>query len=144
MRYDGWRDARWEQRLDGFALCASTLCMLHCLALPLVLAALPALATRLEVGESFHAIVLAFAVPTSALALIGGWRRHRAAAPMLVGAVGLTLMASGIAFATREALETGLTVAGSLFVAGAHIGNWRQRRAHCRVDGQRAATAPSA
>lgn len=121
------RSVRWQARLDGVGICASALCMLHCLALPLVLAALPSVAARFAPGEAFHWILLAAAIPISALALIGGWRRHRATAPLLVGAIGLILMALGVAVPWREALETGLTVAGSLCLAGAHIANWRRR-----------------
>jgi len=38
---------RFPPLLDGLALGASFLCLIHCLALPLVIAALPALATIL-------------------------------------------------------------------------------------------------
>lgn len=124
-----------ERWLDGFAVCASVACMVHCLALPLLFAALPALAVRFDLGEGFHRIMLLIAVPTSSLALIGGWRRHRAFAPLVVGWVGLVLMALGVAFANREALETGMTVAGSLLVAGAHVVNWRRRRMVCAACG---------
>lgn len=113
---------------DGFAVCASVTCMIHCLGLPLLLAALPALADRIDPGERFHVIVLALAVPTSALALVGGWRRHRAFVPLMVGAIGLALMAGGIAFARAEMVETAVTVTGSLLLAGAHIANWRLRK----------------
>ncbi|MCW2366297.1 hypothetical protein M2341_001744 [Sphingobium sp. B7D2B] len=118
--------------LDGFAVCASVACMIHCLGLPLLLAALPAFADQIDPGESFHAVVLALAVPTSALALVSGWRRHRAPVPLAIGAVGLALMAVGILFASREILETAITVSGSLLLAGAHIANWRLRRARNR------------
>lgn len=121
---------RW---LDGFAVCASAACMVHCLLLPLLFAALPALAVRFDLGEGFHRIMLLVAVPTSSLALVGGWRRHRAFAPMVVGWIGLVLMALGVAFASRVALETAVTVAGSLLVAGAHVANWRYRRMACVV-----------
>ncbi|MGC6331009.1 MerC domain-containing protein [Rhizorhabdus sp. FW153] len=135
MQDDGEeRSARAESLLDGFAVCASFTCMAHCLLLPLLLAALPAFADRLDPGESFHLIVLLLAIPTSAFALVAGWRRHRASVPLAVGSAGLVLMAAGIAFASREAIETGLTVAGSLLLAGAHIANWRNR-------GQRPAVA---
>lgn len=129
------RSVRWQARLDGVGICASALCMLHCLALPLVLAALPSVAARFAPGEAFHWILLGAAIPTSALALVGGWRRHRATAPLIVGAMGLILMALGVAVPWREALETGLTVAGSLCLASAHIANWRQRGSsrHCAV-----------
>ncbi len=121
--------ARVEGILDGFAVCASFACMVHCLALPLVLAALPAVADRIGVGEGFHAAVLLIALPTSALALIGGWRRHRAFGPLVVGIAGLLLMGFGLVFAEWYAIETGLTVAGSLCLAAAHIANWRRRSA---------------
>ncbi|MGN8000909.1 MerC domain-containing protein [Sphingomonas sp. 22176] len=129
------RSVRWQARLDGVGICASALCMLHCLALPLVLAALPSVAARFAPGEAFHWILLFVAIPTSALALVGGWRRHRATAPLIVGAMGLILMALGVAIPWREALETGLTMAGSLCLASAHIANWRQRgsRRRCAV-----------
>ncbi|MCB2050167.1 MAG: MerC domain-containing protein [Novosphingobium sp.] len=119
--------SRGRNWLDGFAVCASATCLVHCLVLPLLLAVLPALASRIDPGESFHVIILALAVPTSAIALIGGWRRHRAIAPMIVGATGLLFMATGVAFAGNETLETVITVPGSLLLASAHIANWRHR-----------------
>ncbi|OAN65922.1 MerC domain-containing protein [Sphingomonas sp. TDK1] len=126
---------RWAYRLDSIGICASVLCMLHCLALPLLLAALPALTARLGQHHAFHWIVLALALPTGALALVGGWRRHRAAAPMMVGGLGLALLTAGVAIPLQELVETGLTVAGSLFLAGAHLANWRHRALRCTVGG---------
>ncbi len=118
---------RWQAVLDGFGICASALCMVHCLLLPLVVAALPSLVAPFDPGDSVHAIVLACALPTSALALLGGWRRHRAGAPVLVGAIGLGLMAAGVVLPWTGALETGLTVVGSLALAAAHVVNWHRR-----------------
>jgi hypothetical protein len=111
--------------------------MLHCLALPLLLAALPALAAQLGPHEGMHWAILALALPTGAIALGGGWRRHRAAAPLIVGAIGLASLAAGVALPLRELFETGLTITGSLLLAGAHLANWRRRaggslwRSHC-------------
>lgn len=121
--------ARKGNLLDGIGVCASATCMIHCLGLPLLLAALPATAAWIDPGESFHAIVLALAVPTSAFALLSGWFRHRAFVPLAIGAAGLTCMAAGLVFANRAAIETGVTVFGSLLLAWAHLVNWRRRRA---------------
>ena len=115
---------------DGFAVGASGLCLIHCLALPLLIATLPAIASRFDPGEGFHLGVLLFAIPTSAFALIEGWRRHRGVAPLFVGAMGLMLLAAGLAFENWIAVETGVTVSGSLLLAGAHIVNWRRRAAN--------------
>ncbi|MDR6850676.1 hypothetical protein J2Y54_000169 [Sphingomonas sp. BE123] len=119
--------ARVLSWFDGLAVGASALCLIHCLALPIVIAALPALAARLDLGEGFHLAVLAFALPVSAVALGEGWRRHRGLTPLFVGAFGLMLLAAGLAFEDWVAVETGLTVAGSLLLAGAHVANWRGR-----------------
>jgi hypothetical protein len=93
----------------------------------LLIAALPAVANRFDPGEGFHLGVLLFAIPTSAFALMEGWRRHRGLAPLFVGATGLMLLAAGLAFENWVAVETGVTVAGSLLLAGAHVVNWRRR-----------------
>lgn len=112
---------------DGLAVGASALCLVHCLGLPLLIAALPAVTGRVDPGEGLHLAVLLFAIPTSAFALIEGWRRHRGLAPLFVGGAGLALLAAGLAFGNWAAVETGLTVTGSLMLAGAHVANWRRR-----------------
>lgn len=112
--------------LDGFALCASSLCTLHCLGLPLLFALLPAFASRIDPGESFHLVMLALAAPTSLFALVQGKRRHGGLAPLLPGIAGLALMSIGALAAHGALAETLWTVAGSLLLAGAHILNWRR------------------
>lgn len=112
--------------LDGFALCASSLCTLHCLGLPLLFALLPAFASRIDPGESFHLVMLALAVPTSLFALVQGFRRHGGRGPMLLGIAGLLLMSIGALLAETALAETLWTVTGSLLLAGAHILNGRR------------------
>ncbi len=110
--------------LDGAAVTASALCLFHCLALPVLIAALPALAQSLDLGEGVHAAMLAIAVPTSGLALLAGYRRHGAIVPIVSGTAGLILLAGGL-IALRPPTELLLTVAGSLLLAAAHVANWR-------------------
>lgn len=117
---------RW---LDGLSLCASSLCTIHCLALPLLFAILPALASRIDPGESFHLWMLALAVPTSLIALTQGWRRHRRIALPLLGLIGLGAMALGALATTSAAAGTTWTLIGSMMLATAHIANWRSTRA---------------
>lgn len=116
----------WVERA---AMSASLLCLVHCLALPFLLAALPALATIIPLSESFHLWVLAFAVPASAIALLSGMTRHGTTWLLAPGTIGLTLLASGaIPFGTTR-WETPLTIVGSLILAGTHLLNWRLRHA---------------
>ncbi|KQM41363.1 MerC domain-containing protein [Sphingomonas sp. Leaf10] len=115
--------------LDGAAIGASLLCLIHCIGLPILFALLPALATLgLPSSEGLHLILLLTAIPISALALVGGWRAHGAIVPLLLGAAGLAGLSAGLAFGSIPGAETALTVAGSLALASAHIGNWRRLR----------------
>jgi hypothetical protein len=114
----------WVERA---AVGASALCLIHCAGLPLLLAALPALSSLITLPESFHVWVLAFAVPSSALALLAGRRHHRRAFPLMIGASGLILLATGALFLLGGRWETPATIVGSLCLACAHIANWRLR-----------------
>lgn len=129
--------------LDGLAMFASFACMVHCLALPFVLAALPVLSGTLFAGEGFHLAVLLFAVPTSGLALWAAMRRSNNRACLLAGIAGLALVALGLAMPTETA-EKAVTVVGSLLLAGAHLLNWRARvRLAAGRSGKKSCAAPA-
>lgn len=115
--------------LDAFALCASSLCTLHCLGLPLLFALLPAIATRIDPGESFHVAMLALAVPTSLFALARPWRRRGLRSLAIMGIAGLTMMAVGAFLMAQPLWEMIWTIGGSALLATAHILNWRSGRA---------------
>lgn len=59
--------------LDASAVALSSLCLLHCLALPLLAAALPLFGAWAE-AEWVHAVFVAIALPVTGFAL---WRAHR-------------------------------------------------------------------
>ncbi|KQM64764.1 hypothetical protein ASE65_16055 [Sphingomonas sp. Leaf16] len=111
--------------LDGVAVTASVLCLVHCLALPLALIAVPVLATMLAVPEAFHVIAFAFAVPTSILAMASGYRRHALRRPAALAGVGLTLLGLGAFGVDTETVERIVTSIGAVILATAHILNWR-------------------
>ncbi len=118
---------------DGLAIGGSTLCLVHCLILPAFLLLMPAMAASLAMPERFHVMALAFAVPTSAAALILAFRRHRNAMLIVMGASGLTLMTLGISM-PHGWQETSLTVTGTLLLAATHLVNWRLIPRHtCRT-----------
>lgn len=104
-------------------------CLVHCLALPLVIALLPATASWLDVPESFHLWALLTALPISLYMLLTSYRRHKDYVPLLLGTNGLTLMACGLVM-PNAAMETAVTSIGSLLLASAHLVNWRLRERH--------------
>ena len=113
--------------IERGAVGASFVCLLHCLALPFLLAPLPPLASMFPISETFHIWIIGFAVPTSAIALFGGRARHGTLMPLIAGAVGLALLAIGALVLGETAWETPVTVCGSFTLAFAHLRNWRLR-----------------
>jgi hypothetical protein len=107
----------------------SALCLVHCLALPLVVAGLPFLAQFAE--THLHYQVLVIVIPLSFLALGLGYRRHRDMRVVLGGLLGMTLLVIG---ATVAHTQLGLladrifTIAGSLVLAAAHFFNSYRRK----------------
>ncbi len=111
--------------LDGLGMTVSGACLVHCLALPLMAAWLPALGAFLHWPEEVHLVAVLLAMPVAAAALIPGWRHHGRILPLVLGASGLAGLAAGLLVDSRPLAEAALTVAGAIALAGAHIGNWR-------------------
>lgn len=119
----------WIERV---AFGAALLCLVHCLALPIAIAALPALSRILALPENLHAWLLVLAVPASTLALLGGGFKRERRAVLLFGFAGIVMLAAGALIFGATAAETPVTVAGSLVLASAHLSNWRLRHARHR------------
>lgn len=120
----------FDKWFDGLAIGLSTACLLHCLALPLLIALIPAWSSWLDLPESFHLWMLLGAFPVSTVVLwfaSDGLRKGRL--PFALGMAGLGLMTAGATFEDWAA-EAAFTSLGAVSLASAHILNWR-RRAHC-------------
>jgi hypothetical protein len=118
------RPGRSRGLLDLLGLGLSALCLIHCIALPMVLIALPTLATFGH-DDHHHWLHLALAlvlVPLAFASLLPGYLRHRRTAVMAGGALGVAAILIG-AFLEGwlgESAVTALTIAGSLCLIGAH------------------------
>lgn len=120
--------------LDRLALGASAACLFHCLFLPLLLAASPALTRMLDLPEAFHIYAFLAAVPISALAMRSGYARHGLLLPASLGLAGIAMLGIGALAGLSGLLETGVTLVGSVLLALAHIRNWQLRSlAHRRA-----------
>ncbi len=117
--------------LDGAAVGLSGLCMLHCLALPFFVGALPMLMPFTE--SHLHAQMLYFAVPLSVIAISFGYVRHRNALVALAAFAGLGLLVAGATVAHGNlglVADRLFTVSGSIVLAAAHLWNGLLSRRH--------------
>src|SRR5262245_66453587 len=73
--------------VDRVAIALSTICIVHCLAMPFVIALLPVAALTLGGDGHFHALMLWFVMPTSIVGLGLGVRVHRRLGIVVVRAV---------------------------------------------------------
>lgn len=105
--------------VEGTAMFTSVLCLVHCLALPLLLLLLPGVLGLFAQSEAFHYAALALIIPAAFAAFRLGYRRHGARLPALMGVAGVICLAIALLPGVGEGDELWLTVTGSLFLVTA-------------------------
>ena len=119
---------------DRVAITLSTICIVHCLAMPFVIALLPVTAFALGGDGHFHSLMLWFVVPTSVLGFGLGLRVHRRIDIVAMGAVAIAALAAAALWGHSEwdpSVEVVANVAASVLLAAAHWRNFREvRRLH--------------
>lgn len=115
--------------LDQVAVALSGLCLVHCLALPLVIAVLPFLGQFSD--DHLHVQMLILVIPVSVIALGLGFRRHRHKGVVVAGVAALILVTLGGTVAHNHyglLADRLLTIVGSLALAFTHYRNFRLSR----------------
>ena len=123
---------------DKAAITLSFICTIHCLALPLAVVLLPALAVLNLEDEASHLWMLAAVVPTSLYALTMGCKKHKDYSVMPFGIIGLVILVA-VPFLGHDLLgesgESISTTIGGLIIAGGHLINHRLcRRSDCQCN----------
>ena len=142
--------------LDSLAISLSMLCAVHCLVTPILIVALPIVATSFWVHENFHLWMVLFVVPTTTVAIFMGCREHKDKAVLILGMAGLAFLVSIAAYETvfqaaaaapasahcdqcatsgeGSLVNAGVlgNLAGGLLLVSAHVRNFLLcRRANC-------------
>ncbi|MEH6789014.1 MerC domain-containing protein [Parasphingorhabdus sp.] len=110
--------------IEGAAISASLLCLVHCLALPVLLLVLPGLLGIFAQSELFHAAVFLVFAPFAAIAFLIGYRSHGQAVPAMLGLAGLVCLAVALVPGLGEQGEYWITITGSLLLVTGHLLNW--------------------
>jgi len=117
--------------LDRAAVLLSGLCLVHCLAIPFALLLGPLFGHWLINSDTeVHWVLLAVAIPISALALWRGYVKHHNLLTITLGSGGLVFMFIGVSHIFGEEWETGLTVIGVCALLIAHVRNMLGTHAH--------------
>jgi hypothetical protein len=117
--------------LDSAAVGLSGLCLLHCLALPLVAGALPVLLPFVE--GHLHAQMLVLVLPLSVVAIGLGVARHRNLRVAWAAGAGLLLLVIGATVAHEQlgiVADRVFTISGAVVLAMAHLYNGLLARRH--------------
>jgi len=109
-----------RDRFDRVGILLSGLCAVHCLA-TLLLVAVLGFGGGLLLDPAIHRVGLALAILVGGIGLSLGVARHGRREPLLLGIVGLSLMALALLSGHGPA-EAALTISGVALVAFAH---WR-------------------
>lgn len=119
---------------DRIAIALSAVCIVHCLAVPLLAAVLPIAFASFGAEAHFHEWMLWVVVPTSVFGFALGVRYHRRFGIAALGMAGLGIVAVAALVAHAYWLwwqELLLSVFGSVLLVAAHWRNFVEvRRAH--------------
>jgi hypothetical protein len=120
-----------SRHFDRIAIGLSAICIVHCLAIPLLVALLPVAAISFGDSQHFHGLMLWLVVPTSFVGFLLGYRVHRRTGLLALAAFAIAVLGAAAVYghsAWAEWLEIPVTVAGSLMLAAAHWMNFRAVR----------------
>ena len=111
---------------DKIGLALSSLCLIHCLALPVALSALPWLGIVFE-EEWVHMLFAAVAIPVAFIAFIPGYLKHHLKSILFLGLSGVTLLLLGSIGhdLVGEEIAHWVTVCGGVLLVSGHICNFR-------------------
>ena len=115
--------------LDGTAILLSGLCVVHCLALPVLILAAPFLGQLAD--SHLHAQMLVIVLPLSTGALALGFRQHRNLRIIIAGVAGMLLLALGATIMHNQfgiAADRAFTMTGAGILALSHWFNSRAGR----------------
>lgn len=140
----GYQAHAW---IDRFAIGMAALCAVHCLLMPVLLIALPIIATSFFAHQDFHLWMLVLVLPSTCLAIFLGCRKHKDRWTAVLSAIGLAVITAVVLYEgqAHACSDCGhhhgsagslpacawFNTLGGLFLATAHIRNFRLCRKSC-------------
>ena len=121
---------------DKVGICASGLCLIHCLATPILLILFPASMFTNIHFEITHQIFAVVVTSSILLAVYPTCKEHGHFDIIGLALIGITLILCAVYFHdyTSKAVSHGTTIIGSIILIVAHIKNMKIRHGKCESD----------
>ncbi len=118
---------------DVLGIVVSTLCLIHCLLLPVLALALPSLGVHFLHDDSTHYFLAFFVATFCIVAVVPGYLRHnnKRVLTIMLSGLGLVLFATFAHATLGENWEMPLITAGNLLVVSAHFFNRKLLASAC-------------
>jgi type III secretory pathway component EscS len=113
--------------LDNLGIVASVICLIHCMAMPFILALLPFMGLSFLDTEEAHWVLAFFIIGFALVAIFPAYLNHKRPGILSAMIVGMLLVVFGAFFAEHtlgHAYEMPLLVVGNLILVATH---WRNR-----------------
>ena len=111
---------------DMLGIAASTICLIHCLAMPFLISLLPLIGWQFLAGKLSHQILAAFVFTFALFAIVPGYFKHHRKPILLAMITGLTLVATATFICGSilpENLELPMITVGNLILVATHWQN---------------------
>lgn len=86
----------WQQCIDAIAVILAGTCAVHCLLLPVFVITFPLLGSSFVNDPRFHFWMLAAVIPTTAIAIFLGCRKHKDKLVIGLSILGLSALTAGV------------------------------------------------
>lgn len=118
--------------LDKFGICASTLCLIHCIATPFIIIFFPTIEEMLgNRAEHIHEIFAAIVITLVLIAVYPQCRRHGHKDIVAFALLGVILIIGALFIENIPVLHYSLTSLGSISLIIAHFRNMKVRHNKC-------------
>lgn len=114
--------------LDASAIGLSSMCLIHCLALPVMSAFLPLAGVWAE-AEWIHQLLVLIALPITGMAIAQSLKTGVRILFIVPAVIGLSLLFAAGFVEQLHDFETQLTTIGAILLAAAHIWRWTRETA---------------
>lgn len=121
---------------DKLGIFLSSLCMVHCLVLPILAISVQSLSHLLSGDQIFHEIIFSLVIVTAFLAFVPGYRCHKnkKVFSLAIAGIGCLSLAHIVAEYAPGPADFAITLVGSGTLLFAHYKNLKLQKATCYHD----------